>query len=81
MLLLRPHTASGLVDCNPIMRRTLAQVVHDNDGLKRTRDFTRQGREGIVAREAITSLILMVIDTLDVSAKPREQIFVGLLAS
>ncbi|KIK35051.1 hypothetical protein CY34DRAFT_601693 [Suillus luteus UH-Slu-Lm8-n1] len=47
MLLLRPHTASDLADCNPIMRR---QVVHDNDnnGLtgKRTRDFARQGREG-----------------------------------
>jgi len=50
MLLLRPHTASDLADCNPIMRRALAQVVHDNDnnGLtgKRTRDFARQGREG-----------------------------------
>lgn len=75
MLLLRPHTASDLADCNPFMRGALAQVVHGNNGVKRTRDLTRQGRELVVSYEVITSPILMVgyLHLLDESGSAKSQ--------
>lgn len=75
MLLLRPRTANDLADCNPIMRGALAQVVHDNNGVKRTRDLTRQGKELVVSSKAITSPVLMVgyLHLLDDSGSAKFQ--------
>jgi hypothetical protein len=73
--------ANELVDCNPIVRRALVQVVHDHNGLKRTVDITKQWQELIVgltsiASKAIAAPILIVIEALDESgeANSREQI-------
>ncbi|KAG2337953.1 WD40 repeat-like protein [Suillus weaverae] len=73
--------ASELADCNPIMRRALAQAVHDHNGLKRTPDITKQWQELIIgptsiASKAIAAPVLIVIEALDESgeANSREQI-------
>ncbi|KAG1792155.1 uncharacterized protein HD556DRAFT_1482212 [Suillus plorans] len=73
--------ASDLADCNPILRRALAQAVRDHNGLKRTADIAKQWQELIVgptkiASNAIAAPVLIVIDALDESgeANSREQI-------
>ncbi|KAG2031638.1 hypothetical protein BDR03DRAFT_812169, partial [Suillus americanus] len=73
--------ARELADCNPIVRRALAQAVRDHDGLKRTPDITKQWQELIVgptsiASKAIAAPVLIVIEALDESgeASSREQI-------
>ncbi|KAG2343052.1 WD40 repeat-like protein [Suillus weaverae] len=73
--------ASELAECNPIMRRALAQAVRDHNGLKRTPDITKQWQELIVgptsiASKAIAAPVLIVIEALDESgeANSREQI-------
>ncbi|KAG2350104.1 hypothetical protein BDR05DRAFT_986385 [Suillus weaverae] len=73
--------ARELADCNPIVRRALAQAVRDHDGLKRTPDITKQWQELIVGPTSIASKdivapVLIVIEALDESGKAnsREQI-------
>src|SRR5882757_8359704 len=79
--------ARDLADCNPAVRRALADVVHDNNELRHSADITRQWRELLVgpirvASTAIDAPVLIVIDALDESGDPesREQIL-RLLAS
>src|SRR5882757_7107163 len=79
--------ARDLADCNPAVRRALADVVHDNNELRHSADITRQWRELLVGpiRVASTDVdapVLIVIDALDESGdrKSREQIL-RLLAS
>ncbi|KAG2064689.1 WD40 repeat-like protein [Suillus decipiens] len=74
--------ARDLADCNPIVRRALAQAVRDRDGLKRTPDIMKQWQELIVgptnmiASKGIAAPVLMIIEALDESgeADSREQI-------
>ncbi|KAG1800887.1 uncharacterized protein HD556DRAFT_967441 [Suillus plorans] len=73
--------ASDLADCNPIVRRALAQAVRNHNGLKRTPDITKQWQELIIgptsiASKAIAAPVLIVIEALDESgeANSREQI-------
>ncbi|KAG1792137.1 uncharacterized protein HD556DRAFT_1537001 [Suillus plorans] len=73
--------ASELADCNPIVRRALAQAVRDHNGLKRTPDIAKQWQELIIgptsiASKAIAAPVLIVIEALDESgeANSREQI-------
>jgi hypothetical protein len=73
--------ANELVDCNPIVRQALVQVVRDHNKLKCTADITKQWQELIVrltsiASKAIAAPVLIVIEALDKSgeANSREQI-------
>jgi len=72
--------ARDLADRDPIMRRTLASAVRDNE-LRHTRDIARQWKNFILgpvgaASEAVDTPVLVVIDALDESgeARSREQI-------
>ncbi|OJA16542.1 hypothetical protein AZE42_00647, partial [Rhizopogon vesiculosus] len=65
-----------LADCNPIVRRALAKVVHDDNRLKRTADLTQQFRGLILGPTnkllgAISTPVLIVINALDESANVR----------
>jgi WD40 repeat protein len=73
--------ARELADCNPIVRRALAQAVRDHKELKHTRDLITQWRELIVgptsiASKAVAAPVLIVIEALDESgeAHSRNQI-------
>jgi len=72
--------ARDLADREPIMRRTLARAVLDDDELRHTKDVTRQWEKLILgpvhASQAIDAPVLMVIDALDESGDvcSREQI-------
>jgi len=66
--------ANELVDCNPIMRQALVQVVRDYNRLKRPADITKQWQELIVsptsiASKTIAAPVLIVIKALDESSK------------
>ncbi|KAG1784452.1 uncharacterized protein HD556DRAFT_1251305 [Suillus plorans] len=70
--------ASDLADCNPIVRRALAQAVRDHNGLKRTPDIAKQWQELIIspiniASKAIAAPVLIVIDALDESGEANSQ--------
>ena len=73
--------ARDLADGDPIIRRTLANVVRDNKELRHMTDITRQWRELILepvdaAARIVGAPVLIVIDALDESgdARSREQI-------
>jgi len=72
--------ARDLADRDPVIRRTLANTVRDNE-LRHTKDITRQWKNFILgpvgaASQAVDTPILVVIDALDESgeARSREQI-------
>jgi len=72
--------ARDMADRDPIMRRTLACAVLDDNELRHTKDVTRQWKKLILgpvnASQAIDAPVLMVIDALDESGdeRSREQI-------
>jgi len=72
--------ARDLADRDPVMRRTLARAVLDDNELRHTKDITRQWEKFILrpvdASQAIDAPVLMVIDALDESGdvRSREQI-------
>jgi len=72
--------ARDLVDRDPIMRRTLAHAVLDDNELRHTKDVTRQWEKFILgpveASQVIDAPVLLVIDALDESGDvhSREQI-------
>jgi len=72
--------ARDLADRDPIMRRTLASAVLDDNELRHTKDITRQWEKFILgpvgASQAIDAPVLMVIDALDETGdeRSREQI-------
>ena len=81
------NIASDLADRNPIVRRALAKAVHDDNGLKRTADLSKQFQGLILGPtnkllEAISTPVLIIIDALDESGEEdsRAQIL-RLLAS
>ena len=72
--------ARDLADRDPIMRRTLARAVLDDNELRHTKDITRQWKKFILgpvgALQTIDAPVLMVIDALDETGdeRSREQI-------
>jgi len=72
--------ARDLADRDPIMRRTLAHAVLDDNELRHTKDITRQWKKFILgpvdASQAIHAPVLIVIDALDETGdeRSREQI-------
>jgi len=66
--------ARDLADCNPIVRRALAQAVRDHNEPKHTPGITQQWQELIVGpinitSNAIAAPVLIVIDALDESGE------------
>ncbi|KAG2063116.1 hypothetical protein BDR04DRAFT_606869, partial [Suillus decipiens] len=73
--------ARDLSDCDPFMRRALADAFHGDNTLRHTTNITKQWQELIVApikeaQEAFVSPLLIVIDGLNESGEPssREQL-------
>jgi len=70
--------ARDLADRDPIIRRTLANVIRDDNELRHTKDIMRQWKNFILApvdaaSRAIDAPILMVIDGLDESGEPQSR--------
>jgi len=69
--------ARDLADRDPIMRRTLARAVLDDNELRHTKDITRQWKKFILgpvdASQAIDAPVLMVIDALDETGDERSR--------
>jgi hypothetical protein len=73
--------ARDLADRDPIIRRTLASVVRDDNELRHTKDIRRQWEQFILGpmdavSKAVDAPVLIVVDALDESgdARSREQI-------